>query len=122
MTRREAFEIFAGLVDYAAEEQRDDLRDVLDKEFAAIEKKNASARARAAKKRAEGDALKAEIAGLLNSEAQVAQDIIDALGREDITPAKVAARMKVLCNEGVAEREYVKIDGRKLVGYKLASC
>ena len=40
--------------------------------------------------------------------------------RTDITAAKVSARLTSLVKEGLAVKEEIKIENRKLMGYKLA--
>ena len=75
---------------------------------------------RAAAKKAEGDELRAEVQAILTEEFQSAQAITDAIGKEDVTKAKVIARLKQLVDTGVAVKEEVKIGDKKQMAYKLA--
>ena len=83
--------------------------------------KAAKAKERAAAKKAEGDELRAEVQAILTDEFQSAQAITDAIGKEDVTKAKVIARLKQLVDTGVAVKEEVKIDDKKCMAYRLSS-
>ena len=82
--------------------------------------KAAKAKERAAAKKAAGDELRAEVQAILTEEFQSAQAITDAIGKEDVTKAKVIARLKQLVDTGVAVKEEVKIGDKKQMAYKLA--
>lgn len=82
-----------------------------------IDKKNAKAAERAAQKRAESDELRATIAGLLTDEYQTVAQIMDQLDVEDLTPAKVVARLTQLRKAGEAHSTDVKVDSRKVKAY-----
>ena len=119
MTKRE-FYVFANDVFATVEvEGIDEAKAFIAKEVAALDAKNEKAKERAAAKRAEGDAMKAVIAGVIGDEPMTVNDIIAAIETEypDVTPAKVVARMKGLVADEVVTKETVKVDGRKLVGY-----
>ena len=81
--------------------------------------KAAKANERAAAKKAEGDELRAEVQAILTDEFQSAQAITDAIGKEDVTKAKVIARLKQLVDTGVAVKEEVKIGDKKQMAYRL---
>lgn len=74
------------------------------------------AKAKAAEKRAEGDELKAAVQAVLTEEFQNIKEIAGQIEGEDVTNAKVTARLTKLVNEGVAVKEKTK-DG---MTYKLA--
>ena len=82
--------------------------------------KATKAKERAAAKKAQGDELRAEVQAILTEEFQSAQAITDAIGKEDVTKAKVIARLKQLVDTGVAVKEEVKIGDKKQMAYKLA--
>lgn len=122
MTKRE-FYVFANDVFASVEsEGKDEALAFISKEIAALDAKNEKAKERAAAKRAEGDVMKATIAGVLGDEPMTIAEIIEAISVEypDITPAKVVARMKTLVADEVAAKKTVKVDGRKLVAYTKA--
>ena len=81
--------------------------------------KAAKAKERAAAKKAEGDALRATVQGILTEEFQSAPAITDAIGDEEVTKAKVIARLKQLVDSGVAVKEEQKIGDKKMMAYRL---
>ena len=100
----------------------DKVLEFIDTQVAQIDAKAAKAKARAGEKKAEGDALRAEVAAHITTEFQTADDITALVeGFEDITKAKVVARLTQLVNAGVVVKEQVKTeDGRKVMSYKLS--
>ena len=124
MTKKEKFDVIANVFATAIEgiddEVRAEILSFCDTEVAALDRRNAKAKETAAKKHAEGDALKDTIEGMLGEEPITVNDILDRLGDETLTPAKIVARMTQLVKVGKANKTNVKIDGRKLVGYVLA--
>ena len=100
----------------------DKVLEFIDTQVAQIDAKAAKAKERAGEKKAEGDALRAEVASHITTEFQTADDITALIeGFEDITKAKVVARLTQLVNAGTVVKEQVKIDNRKVMAYKLAS-
>jgi DNA-binding protein H-NS len=92
-----------------------------EKTIAQLEAKAAKAKAVAAEKKAEGDALKAKVADALTNELQTVADIFEKIDAEDVTTAKVVYRLTALVKDGVAVKDDVKLeDGRKVKGYALA--
>lgn len=93
-----------------------------DTTMAQIDAKAGRARKRAAKKKAAGDELRAEVFAHITNELQTA-DAITAMveGFEDITKSKVLARLTQLCKNGDIVKEQVKIDNRKQMAYRLAT-
>ena len=121
MTKREKFELVANLVNGAAVEfDREEMLEWCGKEIAALDAKNEKAKERAAEKRAAGDELQARIYALMGEEPMTINDIVAALGDEDLTPARVVARMKNLVKAEEVAKTAVKVEGRKLVGYTRA--
>lgn len=92
-----------------------------DKEIAALGAKAEKAKARAAAKKAEGDELRAIVASVLTTEPMIAEDVLAAItGVEDLTKAKVIARLTQLCKAGEAVKTEVTVDGKKRMAYSLA--
>ena len=89
----------------------------VDTTIAQMDAKNEKAKARAAEKRAEGDALMEVIYSVLTDKGQTAAEIMAQIEGEDLTQAKVSARLTKLVNAGKASKEQVKVDNRKLMAY-----
>ena len=106
----DGLEITAGdIVDYAVKTQ--------DQIAAKAEK----AKAYVAKKKAESDELREAVAAVLTEELQTREDILAALDAdEDVTIAKVGARLTALVKAGRAVKEEMKTVIGKKMGYKLA--
>ena len=99
----------------------DKVLEFIDTQVAQIDAKAAKAKERAGEKKAEGDALRAEVAAHITTEFQTADDITALVeGFEDITKAKVVARLTQLVNAGTVTKEQVKVGDRKVMAYKLA--
>lgn len=79
--------------------------------------KAVKAKERAAEKRAEGDALRDAVEAALTDEYQIISDIAAKVDAEDITNAKVSARLTQLVRVGKAHKTQVKVDNRKLTAY-----
>lgn len=95
--------------------------DFCDKEIAALGVKAEKAKARAAEKKAAGDELRAVVASVLTKEPAVAEDILARIeGDEELTKAKIVARLTQLCKAGEAVKSEITIDGKKRMVYALA--
>lgn len=92
----------------------------LETAVAQIDAKAAKAKEKAAEKKTAGDALRAEIEALLTDEFQTADAITEQITAEDVTKSKVVSRLSQLVAAGVAVKEQVKVDDRKLMAYKVA--
>ena len=87
-----------------------------------IDAKNEKAKERAAKKKAEGDALLDAVEDTLTDEYQTGAEIFAKVADiEDATQAKVTARLTKLVKAGKAHKVDVKVDGRKIKGYALGA-
>ena len=85
-----------------------------EKRIGILDKRTASAKVRAAKKRAEGDVVTEQIFNVLSDEPMNRNDIVAALeaaGVEGMTPNKVTARMNSLVKAGRANKEKVRAKG-----------
>ena len=103
---------------------RADLADVIKHEIELLENKAAKAKAKAAEKKTEGDALRNAVQAVLTDEFCTIADITAKVEGEDITSAKVQFRLNALVNAGIAAKEQITVgegdSKRKLMGYKLA--
>ena len=101
------------------------LRDYVANEVELLNKKAEAAKARAAKAKVDGDALRDEIFGHLNdTEFVTIPTIVGAINREDVTAQKVTARLTQLIKLGKVEKSEVSTetaDGktRKVQGYRV---
>jgi hypothetical protein len=87
-------------------------------ELALLESKKVKARARQDAKRAEGDEFQKAVAELLTNEPQTRDDLAAAFNDEEITPAKVGAKLNNLVKFGQASKCNVKTeDGKTKVAY-----
>ena len=118
ITKRDRFEEIKALLPDNA-----DIVEFCDNEIALLDGKAEKAKARNAKKKAEGDALLTAVADILTEDFQTIADITDKIDDEDVTNAKVQARLKKLVDSGVAVKEQisVEVDGKKTkkMGYAL---
>ena len=108
-------------VDFGVDVTADDVVDYVDTTIAQLEKKNEKAKEKAAEKKADGDALASVIASTLTDDLQTVDEIVTAVnavdGYADVTKSKVVARLTQLIKTGVARKEQVKIDTRKIMAY-----
>lgn len=120
MTKAMWFEELKGLVlasDYA---NKDEAIEFIDKQLETLAGRAAKAKERAEKNKAEGDELRAAVAAVLTVEPQTIDAIVAQIEGEDITKAKVTARLTALVRAGIATKEPVKDGSRKVMAYALA--
>lgn len=102
----------------------EDLKTWAEKNIAQLDRRNETARARAEKKRVEGDALMELVYEALTDEFATIADITARVDAEDVTVAKTQFRLKALFDAGRIEKGTVTIPGgegqraRALVAYK----
>ena len=101
------------------EDAQAELVQFIDERLAELEKRKAGAAKRAAQKKAESDELTEEIFGLIGDELTTVDEVVIALDNEEITRAKVTARLGKLVREGRIVKEDVKVDGKKRMAYRL---
>ena len=101
-------------------EGKEDLIAFIDSRIALVEKKAAKAAETAAEKKNELDELCEVVKSILGTEPQTADDILAQVGGEDVTIAKVRARLTKLEKTGVAVKSDVKVDGKTKKAYTLA--
>lgn len=115
-------DVFAEIITLAREAGREDIAEFATLEIERLEAKAEKAKERRAAKAAEADVLKDAVAAVLNDELQVAEEITEKVmdAAEDVTKAKVTARLTKLVKEGFAGKVQVKVDGRRIMAYALA--
>lgn len=124
ITKRDYYEILQGIIaaNVANDEEKAELLEFLDKQIALIDTKAEKAKARNAEKKANGDELREVVASVLTEDFQTIDAIVTQIEGEEITKAKVTARLTALVNNGIAEKTDVKDDeGRKLKAYRLVA-
>ena len=119
MTKKEMFGLLLELLETAEVAERDELKNFVAHEIEMIE--NKAEKAKTYKRKKTADVLKEQIYTKLDIlEFRTIHDIVSDFNDADITAAKVSARLTSLVKEGIAIKEEIKIENRKLMGYKLA--
>ena len=122
ITKRENF---LSIVEVLVEAGHEDLAKVIEHEIELLDNKAAKAKATAAKKKVEGDALRDAVQAVLTDELATIAEVTAKVEGEDVTSAKVQFRLNALCNAGIARKEQVTVgegeSKRKLMAYALAS-
>lgn len=116
VTKKEMFTEIKAVLEIV--EGSEELVAFVEKQIEALDNEAAKAKERKAKKVAE-DTLKDTVASLLTDEFQTAEAIVDAIGDEEVSKAKVVNRLSKLIADGVAVKEQTKVGDRKVVCYKL---
>lgn len=123
LTKKDYYGLIKETVEIAdiESEVKDELLAFVEKQVEMIENKAEKAKARAAEKKAAGDELRGVIKSILTNEFQTADAITSQIDDEDVTRAKVIARLGQLVKNGEAEKTDVKTeDNRTVKAYKLA--
>ena len=122
VTKRDYYEMLKEIVLNANVEGTTELVEFIDKQVSLIDSKAEKAKVRNAEKKANGDELREVVQNVLTDEFQTIDAIVAQIEGEEITKAKVTARLTALVNNGIAEKTDVKDDeGRKLKAYKLVA-
>ncbi len=121
ITKKAYFEMLKDIVAATDTADKDNLLAFIDTNIAQLDAKAAKAKEKAAEKKVEGDELREKIAACLTTEPKDIATILDEVGDEELTRAKVTARLAQLINLGTATKEVTKTaDGKKATVYKLA--
>ena len=128
VSKREMFEAIKGLAESGALHMVDFNENITDEavaEFCAneidlLDKKAAKAAETAAEKKNELDELCEVVKSILGTEPQTADDVFAQVSGEDVTIAKVRARLTKLEKAGIAVKTDVKVDGKSKKAYTLA--
>lgn len=100
----------------------DDVIAYVDTTIAQLDKKNEKAREKSAERKAEGDALRATIEGILTEdEYKTIANIVAEIDDEKVTPARVTARLSQLCKANKVHKTKVKVGDRTVNGYALGA-
>lgn len=118
VTKKEYYVMLKEVVENSNSENKDELVEFIEKQITLLDNKAAKAKERAAEKRAEGDELRALVEATLTDEYQTIADITEQIDNEDVTKAKVTARLTQLVKDGLAVKEEAKTeDGKKVMVY-----
>lgn len=121
MTKKDYFEMIKGIVTESNVENKNELNYFLDAQIESINNKAEKARERAAAKKAEGDELRETVKSVLTNDFQTAEEITSKINDEEVSKAKVIARLTQLVKLGEAVKESTKTENNKSrMTYKLA--
>ena len=121
VTKKENYEMLLQVVENSECEMKEELIDFITGQINSLDARAAIAKEKAAEKRAEGDELRAAVKAVLTEELQTAEEILAQFEDEELTKAKIVARLTQLINNGEAVKEEVKTEeGKKVMSYKLA--
>ena len=102
-------------------DESQELIDFVQNQIATLDKRAEKAKERAAEKRAEGDELRETVKSVLTNDFQTVENIVSAINDEEISKAKVIARLTQLVTLGEVEKTDVKSDdGKTRKAYRLA--
>lgn len=98
-----------------------DLINFIDRQIASIETKAEKAKEKAAEKKVNGDELREVVQSVLTDEYQTIDTIVSQIEGEEITKAKVTARLTSLVKVGLATKSDLKNEetGKTQKAYKL---
>lgn len=97
--------------------------DFIQHEIDMLDSRTQKAKEKREQKKAEADALKDKIYSVLTDELQTSADILEQVSADDesVTRGKVTARLTKLVNEGKVERADIKVDKKRVKGYRLVA-
>lgn len=102
-------------------DESQELIDFVQNQIDTLDKRAEKAKERAAEKRAEGDELRETVKSVLTNDFQTVENIVSAIDDEEISKAKVIARLTQLVTLGEVEKTDVKSDdGKTRKAYRLA--
>lgn len=120
LTKKDYYGMLKEIVLTSDVDNKEELEAFIDRQVEIIDNKAEKAKERAAEKKAEGDELRAAIKSVLTEDYQSADDILAQLEGEDLSKAKIIARLTQLVNNGDAEKAQAKTeDGKKFMTYRL---
>lgn len=120
LTKKDYYGMLKDIVLTSDVDNKEELEVFIDRQIEIIDNKAEKAKERAAEKKAEGDELRAAIKSVLTEDYQSADDILAQLEGEDLSKAKIIARLTQLVNNGDAEKAQAKAeDGKKFMTYRL---
>ena len=113
----EAIKAVAADVDFGEGVTSEDVIAYVDTTIEQLDNKAKKAAERAAERKAKGDELRDAVAAVLTDEYKTIADITAEVDFEDITPAKITARLTQLVKANLAHKTKVDAGGRKVNGY-----
>lgn len=120
LTKKDYYGMLKDIILTSDVDNKEELEAFIDRQVEIIDNKAEKAKERAAEKKAEGDELRAAIKSVLTEDYQSADDILAQLEGEDLSKAKIIARLTQLVNNGDAEKAQAKAeDGKKFMTYRL---
>lgn len=120
LTKKDYYGMLKDIVLTSDVDNKEELEAFINRQIEIIDNKAEKAKERAAEKKAEGDELRAAIKSVLTEDYQSADDILAQLEGEDLSKAKIIARLTQLVNNGDAEKAQAKAeDGKKFMTYRL---
>ena len=119
MTKAMWFEAIKAVVEASEVEQKAEMVEFIDAQVELLAKKAEKAKERAAAKKVEGDELREVVKAVLTEDFQAIDEIVAQIDGEDITKAKVTARLTQLVKAELAEKEQIKVGDRKVMAYRL---
>lgn len=120
LTKKDYYGMLKDIILTSDVDNKEELEAFIDRQIEIIDNKAEKAKERAAEKKAEGDELRAAIKSVLTEDYQSADDILAQLEGEDLSKAKIIARLTQLVNNGDAEKAQAKTeDGKKFMTYRL---
>lgn len=118
MTKKDYFEEIKTVLEDAKEIA---LAEVMAHEIALLENKAIKNKERAEARKIAGDELRDTISNILIDDLQTVDEIVEQIDDEEITKAKVVARLTQLVNLNEAIKEQIKTeDGKKVMAYRRA--
>lgn len=120
VTKAMMFEAVREVVEASDAENKVEMIDFIDKQLEQLAAKAEKARARAAEKKVAGDELREVVKSVLTENFQTIDAITAQIVGEDVTKAKVTARLTQLVKTGDAVKEQIKDGSRKVMAYRLS--
>lgn len=124
MTKVDWYAEIRKIVEAADVENKEDALDFIDRQVELLKAKAVKAAENAAKKKADGDALRDAVYAVLTDELQSIEQITEqvAVDGVEVTKAKVTARLTQLVKAQMAAKDMIKTeDGRKVTAYRVAN-
>lgn len=110
-------EMFAVVIEMAEAAGREDVKEFALHEIDLLDAKADKARERAAKKKAETDALYDAVYAVLTETPQTTADILVQIPGEDATAGKIQARLRKMIEAGLVVKSDAKVDKRTVKAY-----
>ena len=107
--------------DIETEISKEELLEFIDKQVTSINAKAEKAKEKAAEKKANGDELREVVQSILTKEYQTIDAIVNQIENEEITKAKVTARLTSLVKAGLATKSDLRNEetGKTQKAYKI---